>query len=463
MANLITDFIEEEKTDTTNTKQRKTINDFIQNELREYATYDNERSIPSIVDGLKTSQRKVIFAAFTLKKDVLIKTSALGAKSSDLTHYKHGEASIIGTVIKLAQDYPGSNNYPILKKDGQFGTAQANASSSPRYIHVSRSDALDDMFEENDREIVNYIKFDGDLIEPDYYLTKLPLITINGTSGIGNGYSTKILPRDVKKVAQYVSEKISGKTPDQSLLLPSFNGFNGTVEQVTKTSFLIKGRIERINSTTFIIKDLPPSSSYQYENYKERVLIPLKIDSKSGIVEFENESQDGEWNIIIKHDRAFGKKTDEEILAAMKMIEKSSENITVWGFDKKFKVFDDIYQLVDYWIEERTKWHQVRKEHVLNKMSIKSAYQESLLKLIEHWLDNPDITKLKKDDLITDLKTVVDNDEHIAKFLEQNIMSLTKERVDKLKKDLAAVLRERKTLEKKSKETLFLEDIQDFL
>lgn len=460
MANSITDFIQEEE--TTKASQLKTINDFIQNELKEFAVYDNTRSIPSVVDGLKTSQRKVIYSTFTLKKDVPIKTSALGAKSSDLTHYKHGEASIIGTVIKLAQDYPGSNNYPLLLKDGQFGTAQNNTSSSPRYIHVSRSDLLDSMFDENDREIVNYLKFDGDDIEPEYYLPKLPLIVINGTAGIGNGYSTKILQRDVKKVSAYIEQLINEQEPDKSLLIPSFNGFNGSVEVITDSSFLLKGRIERINSGTLVIKDLPPTSSFQYENYKERVLIPLKIDTKSGIAEFENESKDGSWNIIIKHAREFGKKSDEEILKILKMTEKVTENITVWGFDNKFKLFDNVYDLVKYWVEERAKWHKKRKEHILSKMSIKSSYQEDLLKLIEYWLLNPEIAKLKKENLLKELKTVVENEDHVSKFLDQNIMSLTFERVEKLRKDIAELLKERRSLEKKSIQTLFLEDISFF-
>lgn len=458
----ITDLVFDDTQEVSKEEQTKTINDFIQNELKEFAVYDNSRSIPNVADGLKTSQRKVIYTTFTLKKDTPIKTSALGAKSSDITHYKHGEASIIGTVIKLAQDYAGSNNYPLLLKDGQFGTAQNNISSSPRYIHVSRSELLEKMFDENDREIVNYLKFDGDDIEPDYFLPKLPLIAINGTSGIGNGYSTSILQRSVSGVKQYVEQLIKKEELDKSLLIPAFNGFNGEVEVITDSSFLLKGRFERINTTTLVIKDLPPTSSFQYEKYKERVLIPLKVDSKSGIVDFENESKDGCWEIIIRHDRTFGKKTDEEILKTLKMTERVSENITVWGFDNKFKLFDDIYQLVAYWVEERTKWHQVRKDHILEKMKIKNSYQEDLLSLIEYWLENPDITKMKKDELIKVLKTVTESDEHISKFLDQNIMSLTKERVDKLRKDIEILLKEKKALEKKKIGTLFLEDISIF-
>ena len=439
----------------------KTILDFINNELREYAVYDNSRSIPSVVDGLKTSQRKVIYTAFTLKKGVMIKTTALGAKASDLTHYKHGEASIVGTVIKLAQDYAGSNNYPLLEKDGQFGTAQYNQSSSPRYIHVSRNDAIDDMFDAHDREIVKYLKFDGESIEPEYYLPKLPLILINGSVGIGNGYSTKILTRDVSKVAEYVKSKIETGEANPDLLLPSFNGFNGRIEQVTQNSYKIYGKIERLTSTKFAITELPPFSSFQYENVKDRILIPMKLNGV--ISDFENESQDGKWNIIISHKREFGLKTDEEIIETLKLFEKSSENITAWGYDNRLKVFNSAQELADYWIDNRCGWYQVYKDHVLSKMKVKNAYQYNLLKLIEYWLANPSITSLKKGPLLDELSAIVDDKEHIAKFLDQNILSLTSERVAKLKKDISELLKEQRALEKKTKEDLFIQEVSKFV
>lgn len=96
-------------------------------------------------------------------------------------------------------------------------------------------------------------------------------------------------------------------------------------------------------------------------------------------------------------------------------------------------------------------------------MAVKCEWQESLLKLIEFWLENTDITKLKKDELVKKLKTVVDNDTHITKFLEQNIMSLTKERVDKLREDIKNILKEKKELEKKTVEDIFVEDVVSFI
>lgn len=446
------------------TTNQKKVSDYINNELREYAVYDNSRSLPSMVDGLKVSQRKVIYAVFeSLKPMVEIKASQLALSASKMTHYRHGEQSITDTVVILAKDYAGSNNYPLLLKEGQFGTAIDNENSSPRYISVKRYNKGDDMFDKDDRSIINYLQYDGDDIEPEFYLPKLPLIAINGSLGIGNGYSSKITLRDTKKVAKYVHDKITKGKADKKLLTPSYNGFNGEVEVLGDKTYLVKGAIERVNTTTTVITDLPPSSAFQYEKYKERVLLPLLENSKSGLNEIYNESSEGKWNIILKHTREFATCDDAELLERLKMTERITENLTVWGFDNKLKVFNSIVELVDSWIENREEWIKTRKEYVLSEMDKKTSWQRSLLALIEYWLKHDDLTKIKKDELISRLKTVVDNDDHIIKFLDQNIMSLTSERVAKLRKEIKEILTERDSYEAKTVKEIFAEDVKAFI
>ncbi len=442
---------------------KKQVDEFIGNELRTYAIYDNSRSLPSVVDGLKTAHRKIIYTVFeTIKNNVEVKTASLGASASNLTHYKHGEVSITEAVITLCQDYAGANNYPLLQKKGQFGTAQDYTTSSPRYIFIKRDEKLNDMFDTDDREIVNYQHFDGDQIEPDFYLPKLPLVIINGSVGIGNGYKTNITQRDTRAVAKYIADKVEKGEADKDLLMPSYNGFTGTIDKVSDNSFIINGRLERVNTTTTIIKDLPPTSAYQYETYKSKVLLPLLLNNKSGLNDIENESTEGNWHIVLKHTREFANCTDEQLLDKLKMSAKLTETVIVWGFDGRLKIFDNVYDLVDYWLEHRLIWIEKRKEHMLSKLKSKQEWYDSLLLLIEHWLANPNITQLKRDVLTAQLKTVVDNDEHISKFLEQNILSLTKERVEKLRNEIKLMVKEYKTLKAKKVEQIYLDDLVNF-
>lgn len=434
------------------------IDDFVENQLRDYAVYDNARSLPSVVDGLKTSHRKILHTVFeTLKVGVEIKTTNLGASASNLTHYAHGEDSIIDAVITMAQDFAGSNNWPLLQKEGQFGTAINNEASSPRYIFVKRTNLLDVMFDPEDRDILEYQQYDGYPIEPTFFLPKLPLLAINGSKGIGNGYSCKILPRSLESVRAFIKSLLAGQTPDT--LLPSYNGFKGTVERLGERSFSIIGKFERVNMTTTIITDLPPDSAYQYERYKVSTLLPLLTRKDSGLVEFENESEEGNWRIILKHTREFGKKTDDQIRKELNLIKKDSDNISVWGFDEKLKKFNNIEDMIVYWYENRLVYIEQRKQSMLFKYGVQLSWLSDLRTLIKYWLVHPEILKLKRQPIIDELLTVVTNKEHIQRFLSQDILSLTEERIEKIESDFQALSDKVEVLRSKTKEVILGEDV----
>lgn len=95
--------------------------DFINKELIHFSMADIHRSIPSMVDGLKPSQRKVLYTLIKKNYSKEIKVAQLGASVAEITSYHHGEASLYSTIINMAQDYVGSNNINLLKPNGQFG------------------------------------------------------------------------------------------------------------------------------------------------------------------------------------------------------------------------------------------------------------------------------------------------------------------------------------------------------
>ena len=97
-------------------------NDFVNKELVLFSNMDNERSIPCLVDGFKPGQRKVFFTC--LKRNLVkeVKVAQLAGSVSEKSAYQHGEASLLGTIIGLAQNYVGSNNINLLMPIGQFGT-----------------------------------------------------------------------------------------------------------------------------------------------------------------------------------------------------------------------------------------------------------------------------------------------------------------------------------------------------
>ena len=167
---------------------------FVNKELILFSMADNLRSIPSVVDGLKPGQRKVLFTCFkrNLKKDV--KVVELTGSISSLTAYQHGEASLQGTIVGLAQTFVGSNNVNCLEPSGNFGTRLQGGSdcASARYIYTRLSPFARKIFHAADEPLLTYNTDDERMIEPQIYVPVVPLVLINGADGIGTGWSSSI-------------------------------------------------------------------------------------------------------------------------------------------------------------------------------------------------------------------------------------------------------------------------------
>ena len=112
-----------ESTDYLDTNQTTiSYEDFINKEMIHFSIYDNERSIPCIVDGLKTSLRKILLLCLNV---ILLKKLKFSLVVSEMSGYHHGEASLNGGIIHMAQNFVGSNDINYLKPNGQFGTRLA--------------------------------------------------------------------------------------------------------------------------------------------------------------------------------------------------------------------------------------------------------------------------------------------------------------------------------------------------
>lgn len=168
--------------------------DFVNKELIHYSIADNFRSIPSIMDGLKPGQRKIMFACFKRKLKQEIKVAQLAGYVAEHSAYHHGEASLCQTIVAMAQDFVGSNNINYLQPNGQFGTRMMGGkeAASPRYIFTNLTELSRVLFNENDDPLLEYIEEEGQKIEPKYYVPIIPLVLVNGAEGIGTGWSTFI-------------------------------------------------------------------------------------------------------------------------------------------------------------------------------------------------------------------------------------------------------------------------------
>ncbi len=203
--------------------------DFINKELILFSKSDNARSIPHVLDGFKPSQRKVLFACFKRKLKEEIKVAQLAGYVSEHSAYHHGEASLHGTIIGMAQSFCGSNNINLLTPSGQFGTRRLGGkdAASPRYVFTKLEKITRTIFHPDDDELLNYLSDDGVSIEPDFYMPVIPMVLVNGSDGIGTGYSSTINNHDPRAVISNLRRLIRGEPLEP--MKPHYYGFTGEV------------------------------------------------------------------------------------------------------------------------------------------------------------------------------------------------------------------------------------------
>ena len=252
-----------------NTAKKISYTDFINTELRAFAIYNVSRAVPNIMDGFKPSQRKIYYASvmkniYTKEKE--IRVAQLGGYISEKASYHHGEASLYGAIVKMAQNYVGSNNLNLLYPQGAFGTRLEGGgdAASPRYIHTFLEDLGKKIFIENDYPVLNHQKDDGRDIEPEFYVPIIPMILANGVIGIGTGFSSTIEPCDPRDIVDNIRRILDGSKCKK--MTPWYRHFTGQIEKIDSRNFLIRAQYEIIGTDTLHITDLPIRT--WTENYK---------------------------------------------------------------------------------------------------------------------------------------------------------------------------------------------------
>ena len=281
---------------STDIKNQSTIDDmkdvsyttFVNKELILFSNSDNIRSLPMIYDGLKPSQRKVLFGAKKRGLDketdeVEVKVSQLAGHVSDVSSYHHGEMSLTGTIVGMAQDFVGANNINMLIPSGQFGTRQVGGkdAASPRYTFTRINPAINKIYRREDEMVLSWQTDDGQPIEPSTYYPIIPMILVNGSEGIGTGFSTTIPQYNPLEVIESTIHKLEKGSFLE--IKPWFRGFSGTVEQVENHHYRTKGvwAIDE-NTRTITITELPVGQwTIPYKEFLDKLIDSKKLTNYS--------------------------------------------------------------------------------------------------------------------------------------------------------------------------------------
>lgn len=445
----------------SNDVKRINYTDFINKELIHFSNDDTHRSIPSVIDGLKPSQRKILYGAFMRQLDKSeIKVSQLSGFVSDKACYHHGEASLNGAIIGMASNYVGSNNIEWLVPNGQFGTRIQGGKdhASPRYIWTSINKVITKIIRKEDNDILEYNNDDGIVVEPTNYLPIIPMVLVNGAEGIGTGFSTNIPPYNPKELIDILKTKLKGNSYNFDTIKPYYRGFDGNIVLNEDKSYMISGNYN-INKKKVTINELP--IGLWTSSYKEYLndLIEKKI-----IEDFTDDNTDinVEFNVTFKTIP----EDIEKILKINKIVRTSNMHLFTSEYhnNSHIKKYENIEEIIDDYMLTRIKGYENRKKYQLEKLQEDIKILSNKFRFIEMIIRNELIINNRAyKDIIKDLeenKFILINESY-EYLINMKLYQLTKEKMDELETNLFQKRHEYETLMHMSETNMWLNELDE--
>jgi DNA topoisomerase-2 len=458
-----------------------TYDDFVNKELIHFSNADNIRSIPSICDGLKPSLRKILYASFKRGKNAKeTKVAQFSGYVGTETEYHHGEMSLMGAIIGMAQNFPGSNNINLLLPNGNFGSRRemGKDASSPRYIFTLTNKLAYKIFREEDEPILDFIVEEGKEVEPTSYKPILPMILINGTTGIGTGFSTDVPPFNPLDVLKALRGFIKHEEYDD--IHPYYRGFIGNIIPSDKddNKYSMKGIYEIIDEETVRVTEIPIFKSI--EDYKLELTNLEIVDKKESnvnkkITDFNLKPYLNKVDVTIKF-----KPTELQDLLKNNKLEQylklnssiSLNNMHLYDSNGKLTLYETIHDILEEFYVDRLGFYKKRKAYQIGVLENEVNILKYKVKFIEDIFDKKiKIEKQKKEVIIDRLvelkypkltKNVMNPDKSYSYLIELPLWSLTYEKIEELKKQLEDIRKVLEDYKNKTEEEIWLSELDEF-
>jgi DNA topoisomerase-2 len=392
-------------------KSNVTYKEFTDKELIHFSKYDCDRSIPGLMDGLKISLRKIAYSAF--KRNLI------------------EEIKVVG----MSQIYVGSNNINMFEPRGQFGTRNQGGkdAASERYIFTCLNPLTRDIYKKEDENILEYLEDDGTPVEPIYYAPIIPMILVNGSKGIGTGFSTDIIPHDPLDIILYLKNKLN-KMDSEIEIKPYFEGFTGEIIKISDKKYLTKGKY-KIEKNSVHITELPIGLWTQdYIEYLAS-LLDKKTQSEKIIVDFNDISNDTMIDIKVifqagKVNELYNNKIEENINGLEKFLKlynyQTLTNMHLFDYNDKLKKYENVKDIVDDYYIKRLELYNKRKEYQLKILRDELVILSNKARFIQENLD--DLIDLRK-------KSNLENENKLMERMDsvslENFEKLMKEKGEK--------------------------------
>lgn len=485
--------------------------EFVNKELILFSHADNERSVPHFMDGFKPSQRKVIFGCFKRNLRNEIKVAQLAGYISEHAAYHHGEASLTQTIIGMAQNFVGSNNINLLSPCGQFGTRLMGGkdAASPRYVFTKLENIARSIFHPDDDPLLNFLDDDGQQIEPEYYVPVIPMALVNGSEGIGTGWSTSVPNYNPRDIIHNIRLMLRGERPQE--MTPWYRGFGGEVLPKTGKdagNFLVSGSADLVDDSTVVITELPVGKwTTDYKQMLESVMIgntaaaEKKEDGSGGatVAAFVKDFKENHTDTSVLFTVTIPAEKIQEISQEKGGLQKklkldtsiSTTNMNMFNSHGIIHKFENTVEIMDDFYRIRLQFYIKRKDYLLNKLTNEWEKLDNKVRFIQAVIQGSlVVSNRKKNELLLDLKKrnfrpfwdkikaqedqtaeneqdeeAIDNTNDLDKgydyLLGMKLWSLTQEKVNELLRQRDEKQHELERLKSKTAEDLWKQDLDN--
>jgi len=442
----------------------RTISNFLNNDLGDYAFYKVLTQLPNNLDGLTVTQRKIIWV-LSKYPDKKFKTAQTYSYLLNETNYIHGDVSVYNTANNLAAKF--KNNLNLITPYSNFGTRSIPRPASPRYTELKFSKLAKLIFPKIDFNLLPTQKFEGQEIEPYYMAPIIPLALINGNSGIALGYSNKVIGRHPIAVLDLllgILKKEITNIPSQ--IDPWVPYFKGNIAAGNNDKqWIFKGIIKKVkkNTNTGILEiiEIPFQSR---ENYIEKVLSSLR---ESGtVISYSDSCEKNKLEFKIKVPIEVYNKSNDELLNLFGLISTQSETLTFLDrTNGKLELleFNNMAEYLFLWIKNRAKLYTERKEFLLKQLESDLIKLENRIRFITEIVNNQLIVNKKKKSVIEkELKSTgyIQYDDNYNYLLNMPIYNLTNEKIAELQKTFRDKKKEYNLLKKTKSVDLWIDDLE---
>lgn len=451
-----------------------TFEEFVDKDLIHFSNYDIERSIPNVVDGLKTSQRKILFGCFKRNLVKETKVAQLSGYVSEHAAYHHGEVSLQMAIIGMNQDFVGANNINLLKGVGVFGSRRMGGtdSASPRYIFTLLSPITNVIFPKEDNKILKYLDDDGMMVEPEYYIPTIPMALVNSVVGIGTGFSTSIPPYNPLDIVDVLEKMMRGENVDSIELVPWVRGFKGTIEKASTGKYVARGIFKKVSSTKIEITELPPG--LWTINFKEHLEDFMEKNPDLKGYEHDFTSQDIKFVLqfasatvcdkyLKVESNGYSKLENDFKLVSSKGF--STTNMHLFNPACQIRRYESPIEIIKEFYQVRISCYNKRKEILLGQLKYDIEILKNKMRFIKAVVaEKIMVTKMKKDELearLAEDKYML-HEEKYDYLLRIPIYNLTTDKVNELENEVKNAKDEIKRITDLDTKDWWKEDLDKF-